>query len=139
MEKIGLKALIRRVTGVFGILMLAGFLAGLGACRMPHAEASQSEIRTSAERITLEWDPSASTVSSYELYFRIHGTTDWRLLGSTIAAARPEYTIQHSDMGNGEFDFAVAAVNGEGTRSDYHTSLDETATPDTGWYVIWRR
>jgi hypothetical protein len=144
MEEIELRAIFRRSVGVLGILVFAGFLASLGACRMPGSGqpslgAKQNGIQISAEQITLEWDPPASTVSSYEVYFRMHGTENWQIIGSTSEVSQPKYTILHSDVGNGDFDFAVVAVDSIAARSDYHTSLDDTARPDTGWYLIWRR
>jgi hypothetical protein len=40
-------------------------------------------------------------------------------------------------LGNGKFDFAVSAVNAAGKASSLHTSLDASAIPFGGWYIVW--
>jgi hypothetical protein len=89
------------------------------------------------EQVTLAWDPPASPVTSYKVYYRIHETGSWTLLEEIPAVAAPEYTIQHSSFDDGEYDFGVVAVDGGTGESPMHTSLDPTAYPTSGWYLEW--
>jgi hypothetical protein len=96
-------------------------------------------IASSAEQIVLQWDaPADATIARYDVFFRVHGAADWTFLGQAPTAAQPEYTVLHSILGNGNFDFAVASVNAENQSSVFHTSLDATAQPSTGWYIAWQ-
>jgi hypothetical protein len=94
--------------------------------------------------LTLAWDPPLSDilnrpteVISYQLYCREHGTPYWRFLGEIPASPHPEYCVQHSQIGDGSFDFAVRSVEKNGRASALHTSLDSSADPMSGWYVFW--
>lgn len=128
---------------VLWLLAMGPFmLAAMHACVLPNCtvflEEGKSEMVTvNADQIVLLWDPPASAVDHYTVYFRIHGTTDWVVLGDAPAEAQPQYTVKHSVVGDGEFDFAVVAVDASAQTSAYHTSLDATASPETGWYVSW--
>jgi hypothetical protein len=131
------------------LLVVVVILSLLTACQLPDFGAflkqpilqqpKEEGITTDAEQITLAWDAPPEAVSSYDVYCRSHGTSSWQVMGSVSAVPQPEYTVLHSTLGNGEYDFAVIAVNDQGDRSDYHTSLDPTAQPDTGWYLVWYR
>ena len=76
-------------------------------------------------------------MQKYQVYFRIHGTADWVQLGEAPAAPAPQYTVLHTTLGNGEFDFGVIAVY-DTSQSSRHTSLDASASPTTGWYLRWQ-
>ncbi len=89
-----------------------------------------------ADQITLQWDPPTETPDHYDVFYRIHGASDWSELGQ---ASQADYTVLHSTLGNGQFDFAVASVNTQNVSSGLHSSLDQTAIPSTGWYVEWQR
>jgi hypothetical protein len=128
------------------ILAALASLSLLAACQLPDFGAFLKEpapkleaITTNAEEITLEWDAPIATAVSYDVYVRTHAGSVWQVLGSVGAMPQPEYTVLHSALGNGEYDFAIIAVNDEGDRSAYHTSLDSTAQPNTGWYLAWYR
>jgi hypothetical protein len=130
------------------LLAVVVILSLLTACQLPDFGAFLKDpikaptlepLTSSAAQITLEWDAPPEAVTSYDVYSRSHGASLWQVLGSVSAVPQPEYTILHSALGNGEYDFAVVAVNDQGDRSDYHTSLDPTAQPDTGWYLEWYR
>jgi hypothetical protein len=99
--------------------------------------AESSEVARTSSQIVLAWDPPSTPVSSYEVYFRVHGDSSWTKLGEAAATATPEFTVLHSDVGSGVFDFAVVSRNDLGLESDMHTSLDATADPTTGWYLRW--
>jgi hypothetical protein len=93
---------------------------------------------TSATQITLEWDPPASSVKSYRIYYREHDAVLWIFLTEITATDEPQYSIDFAEMGPGTFDFGVSAVDYSDQESDIHTSLDITADPSTGWYLLWK-
>ena len=96
-----------------------------------------SGLTSSAAEVTLAWDPPPSPVQTYKLFFRIHDTSTWySLLPDVTAGPSPEYTVQYDDVRSGIFDFGVKAVN-EDAESNMHISVETTAQPDTGWYLVW--
>ncbi len=104
-----------------------------------------AKILIDSEYITLAWDPPPveeanpfQPVVSYKVYYRIHGMDDWIFLG-VPADKYLEYTVFHSDLGNGSYDFAVSAVHVYDRESGLHSSLDITSDPTGGWYIIWLR
>ncbi len=120
----------------------------LNACQLPNFgdfsnTTPHESITVDTETLTLAWDAPSEPVSCYFLYYRKHSNTAipnaWKAICSLDATPSPEYMLLHSAYGNGEYDFAVIASDSEGTFSDYHSSLDVTAMPETGWYLIWRR
>ncbi len=133
------------------LLSILGFVAAtffttLSGCLMymadefvPAQEAAQHAVaeQSSAPQITLAWDASAGPVQKYRVYFRIHGTTDWVQLAEIGAGPAPSYTVLHTTLGSGEFDFGVTAVY-DSNLSSMHSSLDATASPTTGWYLKWQ-
>jgi len=76
-------------------------------------------------------------LSTYRIYWRQHVSGDWNLLAEIPATPNPALSISHSELGNGKFDFAVSAVNAAGKASSLHTSLDASAIPFGGWYIVW--
>jgi hypothetical protein len=101
--------------------------------------ADPVDVLTEQPQVTLAWDPPTTTIEMYKMLFRAHGTNDWYLLGQIQAEPNPQYIINHVDVGNGIFDFGVIAANNQGQESVIHTSLDTTAQPDTGWYLVWHQ
>ncbi len=102
------------------------------------------QIVHKSPKLTLAWDPPQSDfpnrstqVISYQVYFRDHGTTEWYFLDEVEGVPHPEYTIDHMVLGNGQYDFAVQATLVGGQSSPLHTSLDSSANPVSGWYVLW--
>ena len=89
------------------------------------------------ETVTVAWDPPAGDVVSYKLFYRLHETGTWSLVAEVPAQSDPSITLNHADFGNGSFDFGVVAVADGGAESPMHTSLDNTAQPTSGWYLIW--
>jgi hypothetical protein len=101
--------------------------------------AVPQQVSSSATEVTLAWDPPASTISIYRVFFRIHETDSWySLIDDLSAGASPEYAVQHGDVGSGIFDFGVIAVNAQDEESQLHHSLQNTAQPDSGWYLVWQ-
>ena len=112
------------------------------ACVLPNFTAFLQEgkdevVTVAADQLTLMWDAPASTIDHYTVFFRVHGMSDWVTLANVPADPLPEYTVAHATVGDGEFDFAVVAVDSADHWSSYHTSLDATAQPEGGWYVSW--
>lgn len=96
-------------------------------------------VEVSGDQVTLAWDAPPSAVAAYKLFFRIHDTADWYTLADDLPAApAPEYTVLHDDIGSGMFDFGVTARDAEANESSMHMSLQTSAQPDTGWFLIWQ-
>jgi hypothetical protein len=135
------------------VCILAALLLGTSGCSLlmlgnldatagtpdpsPSPTIGHEAIAFSGAQLTLAWDPPASPVSSYKLFYRIHETGTWALLDQIAATGAPEDTIDHANLGNGEFDFGVVAVAEDAAESPMHTSLDNTAQPECGWYLRW--
>ena len=99
-----------------------------------------SGLTSSAAEVTLAWDPPPSSIQAYKLFFRIHDTSSWlSLIDNLPADPSPQYTVQHIAVGDGIFDFGVKAVNAEAAESNMHISVETTAQPDTGWYLVWEQ
>jgi hypothetical protein len=99
----------------------------------------EAELKTtSATQVTIEWDPPASPVKSYRIYYREHDAVLWIFLTEIPAADDPQHIIDFTTLGPGTFDFGVSAVDYSDQESDIHTSLDVTADPSTGWYLLWK-
>ena len=101
------------------------------------------EVEITTESVTLAWDAPSPEIDYYRLVFRIHGANppaSWLVIEENWGAApSPEYTMNNADVGNGIFDFGVVAkdMDSETEESALHSSLDVTAHPDTGWYLVW--
>jgi hypothetical protein len=146
----------------FGFLICAFLFLPLIGCPMytavgfKYAEASDGgdgdgqttgtdpdEIEVTEESVTLAWDSPSPDIDFYKLLFRIHGANppeSWLVLEENLSAnPTPEYTVNNADIGNGVFDFGVVAkdLDADTEESSLHSSLDTTAQPDTGWYLIW--
>jgi hypothetical protein len=101
-------------------------------------QSAPKDLLSSASQIILAWDPPASgTVANYIVSYRTHGTAAWTSLATVPATPQPTYTILRSAIGTGIFDFAVSAEDSSGDISILHTSLDQTADPNSGWYLSW--
>jgi hypothetical protein len=117
-------------------------LLGVAGCSLP--TSGHMPIIVNSETIILEWNPPdlqfplpPLSISSYRIYYSNHGAQGWSLLGEVAATGNPSYALRHSDFGDGAYDFAVDAVDSRGEGSALHTSLDASANPFGGWYVIW--
>jgi hypothetical protein len=124
-----------------------GFLGvSLHACDCSRYPSSgpPMEIQHRSSKLTLAWDPpatdlpgTATEVVSYVLYYREHGTDYWHVLDHIAASRRPEYTLEVSRVGEGLYDFGVRALSVNGMASPLHSSLDNSADPISGWFVLW--
>ncbi len=87
--------------------------------------------------INIAWDiNSAGPVEEYKIYYSPHEEANWNFL-DTIESTQYSYTLHHSVIGDGSWDFAVSSVDETGAESSMHSSLDQNAHPATGWYVLW--
>lgn len=95
------------------------------------------KISVTGVSFTIAWDyDTPSTVDDYRIYYREHGTFVWMYLGSTGSGSILEYTIENSALAYGVYDIAVSSVSGS-HESEFHTSMDDSAVPSTGWYIDW--
>jgi hypothetical protein len=90
-----------------------------------------------ADSFTLAWDPATGDVSSYEVFYRERGADSWTHLADVSPSDSPSYQVTNSELGFGTYEFAVRAAYSGGDVSEYHTSLDSTAEPESGWYIDW--
>jgi hypothetical protein len=125
-------------------LILVSFLSGCAlydptAFLKGSPAAKAIVVESSADQVTLQWDPPASEVTKYIVSFRIHGETNWVPLGEVPASPAPEFPVQYAVLGDGDFDFAIIAENSVGEQSNVHISTDPTAQPPSGWYLRWRK
>jgi hypothetical protein len=95
------------------------------------------KVLCSTAEVTLAWDPPNPGITSYKIFYRSHESGSWILLDEIPADDDPEYILYHGDFGNGDYDFGVVAVDAETAESAMHTSLDDTAQPESGWYLSW--
>lgn len=130
----------------YQLLSSAFFAFLLSACPLYNPAAfiqhqtGPKNILSTAAQLTIEWDAPASgspQVVSYTFSYRTHGTSTWTTLATVPASAQPAYTLLHSAIGSGSFDFAVAAVSSTGATSPLETSLSPTADPSSVWYLTW--
>jgi hypothetical protein len=135
----------RRRTGLLLLFLpLSLLLLFLFGCPLYNPAAflpsHADEIASIANKLTLQWNPpvsSASPITSYTISYRVHGDSSWHVLATGPASPQPSYTVLHSLVGNGSFDFAVSATDATGTTSPLHTSLDQSANPTSGWFITW--
>ena len=99
-------------------------------------ESEAVALGVTGESFTLAWDPSDGDITGYEVYYRPHGSDAWTELGTT-GASDTQFAVSNAILDYGTYEFAVAATIDGGETSDYHTSLDATADPDSGWYLEW--
>ncbi len=139
MKKIKLVKIYIFTTAIFSACL---FLSGCGLPTFKLAEYNQ--VMQKSAQLTLAWDPPLTDITgmptevdSYRIYYREHGTFYWRILGEAPANENPQYTVEHEQLGDGLYDFAVRAVTVSGQVSPLHSSLDSSADPMSGWYVFW--
>ena len=96
------------------------------------------------DTITLSWDPPDFNtleviwpIVSYKVFYRRYGGFSWSLIAEVEAKQRLAYTLNHDEVGDGLYEFAVSAMNEKNYMSTLHTSIDQNANPFGGWYVLW--
>ena len=94
-------------------------------------------IDIQAAYFTIAWDPPASSiVTGYRVYYRNRGSYEWMVLGEVPAVQLPTFTVSEDTLPYGAYEFAISALNGAG-ESNLHSSMDNSADPAFGWYVVW--
>ncbi|MCK5201607.1 MAG: hypothetical protein KAR21_24805, partial [Spirochaetales bacterium] len=90
------------------------------------------------DTFTIAWDPDpqSGVPDAYRMYFRSRGNEPWSLLSEVVPDIEPAFTITQDNLSFGIYEFAVSVVVG-GVESGLHTSMDDTASPGTGWFVDW--
>jgi hypothetical protein len=100
------------------------------------ADPEAVALGVAGESFTLAWDPAGGDVTGYEVYYRPHGSDSWTELGTT-GTTDTQFEVSSAILDYGTYEFAVAATIDGGGTTEYHTSLDATADPDSGWYLEW--
>ena len=126
----------------FGLIL---FFSGCGSSGGPgDAVADPIMLFSSNNSIRLQWNEVTTTIdgqeayiSFYKVYYRQHGTTQWQWYDDAPGIQDPWIEIYNSDLGNGYWDFAVTAVDYNSQESSIHMSLDNSAIPTGGWYLLW--
>jgi hypothetical protein len=124
------------------LLIFLAFSLVSQSCALPKSDAFPIVVHSAS--ITLQWDPpvsgplAASSIAFYYVYYCKHSTRAWHFIGQAPASSSPRLKVAHDDLGCGEFDFAVSTIMLSGMESDFHTSLDFSADPVGGWYLIWQ-
>lgn len=128
---------------VFRTIIACGFIFYFTGCALPNLsrfsveESDIKEIFRSAFLVTLNWShEDISTVDTFNVYYKAQGESTWILL-DTVPAALPLLEISNTDVGDGSWVFGVSAVDALGNESEIHSSLEATADPNTGWYLLW--
>ena len=134
---------------VFKTILFTTLLFSTGGCSLyllqnldatgstPDPEGEAEKVLCCSEEVTLAWDPPPSEIAAYKIFYRSHESGTWILFDEIPADDDPEYTLFHMDFGDGDYDFGVVAVDPEAEESAMHTSLDDTAQPESGWYLSW--
>jgi hypothetical protein len=129
----------REKTGL--LLLLALSLAAVQTCRIG-GPGPLTPVFVTGDSVTLAWDPPSpapgSDVTAWRIYSRVHGTAGWTEVDEIPADEGTRYTITRGELGEGDFDLAVSAVDTLGRESAPHSSTDTDAWPVGGWYLRWR-
>lgn len=141
--RIGLKRVFKRSAINISILVSVLLVCmSFTSCRLPLDSLSFNEagerIEITEDTFTIVWnpDPQSGIPDSYRMYFRSRGDEPWSLLSEVVPDIEPSFTITQDNLSFGIYEFAVSAV-AAGVESDLHTSMDDTASPGTGWFVDW--
>ena len=126
-------------TVVAGLAEVVRILAGEtteGFYRCENINKPGQAIYIQAESLIIAWEPpESSIVMGYRVYYRNRGTFDWTALGEAPAQS-PFYVVTAAALPFGAYEFAISSlsVNDE---SGLHCSMDDSAEPSFGWYVVW--
>ncbi|WP_319417155.1 fibronectin type III domain-containing protein [Marispirochaeta aestuarii] len=103
---------------------------------LPPVGSSLTPYTVDGDSFTLAWNPSESEdLLGYNVYYRPHETETWLFL---IDSDEAQLEVTSAMLPGGDYEFAVSSYTAT-EESDLHTSLDETANPDTGWYLVWNQ
>jgi len=133
-----------QLSRLFALIATALLALSLSGCRWLLSNSGPIPVVVAAESLGLAWDSNESqlpdqpsSVDHYNVYYRPHGTADWRFLHATEDDTAGT-TIVSSELDFGSYEFAVEVVYRDGTTSARHGSSDFSAWPTGGWYVVWQ-
>lgn len=132
---------------IFTILLM---VINSSSCKMPsvnrsvqdekkpvNVENDECAVLYSEATLTLKWDyDDEMPIEYFRLYFKAHGSPNWTSMILLTKITEAEATINHNKLGDGSWDFGVSAVVNN-TESEIHSSMDHSASPETGWYIKW--
>lgn len=100
-------------------------------------EKPKKQIAILGDSFSLLWNkPDDLDPISYNIYYKQHKTKIWKYLGTTLSDTT-EFKIDYINLDNGiYYDFGISAVYSTG-ESSIHSSLDNDAIPNPGWYIRW--
>ena len=94
-------------------------------------------IDISAPQFTIGWEPPANyTPDGYRVYARGRDAYEWEQIAAIAAEENPSFTVSTAHLAGGVWELAVSA-EADGAESDLHSSMSDTADPESGWYVRW--
>jgi hypothetical protein len=93
-------------------------------------------VRIQWEEVTTDIQGGPEYIDHYDFFYRRHGDTEWIFYGEVPDIQDPWIEVWHDDLGNGEWEFGVKAVDVNGNVSDTHHCMDGTAVPPE-WYLYW--
>jgi hypothetical protein len=130
---------------VFRLIVLGAIIALVVGCQNPLAfssppkkantEPQTQKIAVSGSEFTLAWDDAPLDQSTFIVYVRPHGSSQWNSIAKGLASY--SLVITNGMLSYGSYEFAVSRVSAGGAESDRTTSLDTSAIPNTGWYLDW--
>jgi hypothetical protein len=127
----------RNIFLVFAAIIVAALLS---TCSLFGPIEGPIEIPIKSETFSLAWDPPTNapvgqTIISYKIYVRARGASTWEEVATVDGAENPSVELAAADIGIGLWEFAVSTITDSGEESEYHSSIDHTADPITGWYI----
>ncbi|MFW6288223.1 MAG: fibronectin type III domain-containing protein [Spirochaetota bacterium] len=130
------------VAGRAELLQVRGDTVTQGTVALDQLNKPGAVVTVTGTSFTLAWaappdaDPD-DPLASYNVYFRERGTYPWTYLGGTAGPVE-SFEVKTSMLDYGVYEFGVTSVTTSGVESDPHTSLCDTADPQSGWFVDWR-
>ena len=89
------------------------------------------------EEFAIGWDPPDDyDPDAYRVYARERGVYSWTEIAAIDAEQSPSFTVSGENLDPGIWELAVSAV-ADGSESELHTSMSDSADPESGWYVRW--
>jgi hypothetical protein len=130
------------IAGLLSDCVLPDYAAfGVQQVIQPGIPATAVVSNAGSPQITVSWQsPSSSApgdIDSYRLYFRHLEGDKWIMLSEVPAGDPLRIVVTHRELGDGYFEFGVAAKNLLG-ESQIHRSSESTASPGTGWVLNWK-
>lgn len=100
-------------------------------------------VEASGESITIGWEPPSPVLSGkidyYSIYVKDHFDGSWVFLKDVGNSGEEEITVQlqKQNIPYTYIDIGIRSHYKDGSKSELHSSLDNTASPACGWYVYW--